>query len=306
MRADDEDQLNPQRVSKRFPIVELALALVVIAGLLVLWFYWEETTRPAVQSLDVPPTHSAPPAATEMELPPTPDIPRQAKPAPVATPASKTVTVADETDASITPGPEQPIEEIPLTREEGDELVRQQLASTGTQPSLDKLMGNERPLDATAAIFDGLGRGLILRKIVQASPPQPGFSVQRQGDIIYMDPASYARYDGIASTVSAMDTTALVETFHVLRPLYENAYRKLGLDPEDFDNSIIRTLDLVLATPEINEPIALKPRSVTYLYADPALESLPSVQKQLLRMGPENIRRLKGQAQALRDALIHR
>jgi hypothetical protein len=120
-----------------------------------------------------------------------------------------------------------------------------------------------------------------------------------------MDEANYDRYDDLALKVSAMDAGHLVDGFHALRPLYEAAYDKLGLDPADFDNAVIRTLDLVLATPEIDGPIALKPKSVAYVYADPALESLPAVQKQLLRMGPDNIRLLKEQARALRDQLLN-
>lgn len=41
-----------------------------------------------------------------------------------------------------------------------------------------------------------------------------------------------------------------------------------------------------------------------YQYADPELEGLSSVQKQLMRMGPDNIRLIKAQAQALRDDLL--
>ena len=130
--------------------------------------------------------------------------------------------------------------------------------------------------------------------------------VERRGDVIYMDPANYQRFDSFADRVSALDTAGMADTFHALRPWYESAYEKLGLDPGDLDNAIMRALDLVLATPEIGEPIALNAKSVLYVYADPALESLPALQKQLLRMGPDNIRRIKQQAQALRDVLLAR
>jgi hypothetical protein len=42
-----------------------------------------------------------------------------------------------------------------------------------------------------------------------------------------------------------------------------------------------------------------------YRYADPQLEELVPLQKQLLRMGPENIRRIKLQARALREGLLN-
>jgi hypothetical protein len=39
-------------------------------------------------------------------------------------------------------------------------------------------------------------------------------------------------------------------------------------------------------------------------FADPELENLPAPQKQLLRTGPGNIRRIKIQARVLRDELL--
>jgi hypothetical protein len=43
---------------------------------------------------------------------------------------------------------------------------------------------------------------------------------------------------------------------------------------------------------------------VVYVYADPALEILPALQKQLLRVGPDNLRRIKQQARVLREGLL--
>jgi len=301
MRADSEEQLDPHPSRKRFPVVELVLALAVAAGLGALWLYWEEGEKPVPPPAETAPAEAAR-ATPQPVLPPTPDIPRRDNPAPATAPPAGTA----QGETGQPQEPLRPAAPEPLTLEEGNTLVREELALAGPGTGLKTLAGNDNPLDATAALIDGLGRGLILRKIVPASPPQPGFKVQQSGEVIYMDPASYARYDGLAERVSSLDTARLVDTFHTLRPLYEGAYKKLGLDSGDFDNAIIRTLDLVLATPEITGPIALETKSVVYVYADPALESLPPLQKQLLRMGPENIRRIKQQAQALRDQLLAR
>ncbi len=56
-------------------------------------------------------------------------------------------------------------------------------------------------------------------------------------------------------------------------------FSPIKMDPGDFDNSVIRTLDIILATREINNPIALERKSVMYLYADPELEKLPGLLK---------------------------
>jgi hypothetical protein len=298
MRADREDQFSHQPNRKRFPFVELLLALAVAAGLVLFWRYWQESVPTGPPAIDEP-TAAAPAVPAQPELPPTPDIPRRGAQAPTADAPAATVP-----DPDAEPSPELPAPP-PLTPAQGNEFLRRELAEAGTNSDLAaQLAASAQPLETTAALIDGLGRGLILRKVFQASPPTPGFRVEQRGELFYMDEANYDRYDDLALKVSAMDAERLVDGFHALRPLYEAAYDKLGLDPADFDNAVIRTLDLVLATPEVDGPIALKPKSVAYVYADPALESLPAVQKQLLRMGPDNIRLLKEQAKALRDELL--
>ena len=49
--------------------------------------------------------------------------------------------------------------------------------------------------------------------------------------------------------------------------------------------------------------VALLQSNVLYEYADPSLESLPPLQKQLLRMGPENLERIQVYLRALRGEL---
>ena len=52
-------------------------------------------------------------------------------------------------------------------------------------------------------------------------------------------------------------------------------------------------IDRALATPEIEGGVTLVQPQVYYEYADPRLEQLDPLQKQLLRMGPENMARIK-------------
>lgn len=291
MRADPDDIVSRDTRRSKFPFVELVLALAVLAGLVIFWFWSEE--KPAETTATLPPVVVP---ADPTELPPTPDIPEREEVVTVTVPD----TTALEIDEEIV-GAESTAQPIPV---DGDALVRQQLSAAGANTILGKLASSEHPLDLTAALVDALGRGIILRKMLPAEPLKQPFSVERQGDLLFMSTESYRRYDRHTDAIAALNTGVLVETFHTLRPLYKQAFEQLGLDPNDFDNAIIRTLDMILATPEIAGPIALNTKSVVYVYADPALESLPAVQKQLLRMGPDNIRRIKQQAQALREGLL--
>lgn len=294
MRADPDDVISREPRRSKFPFVELVLALAVIAGLVAFWFWSEE--KPAETTASLPPVVVP---ASGPELPPTPDIPEREEAVTVTIPDAAVVEsdelaaqqIAQETSALQTPV-------------DGDALLRQQVAAAGASSLVSKLASSEHPLDLTAALVDALGRGIILRKMLPSEPLKQAFSAQRQGDLLFMGTDSYRRYDSHADAIAALNVGVMVETFHTLRPLYKQAFEQLGLDPEDFDNAVIRALDMILATPEIEGPIELNTKSVVYVYADPALEALPALQKQLLRMGPDNIRRVKQTARALREGLL--
>lgn len=70
------------------------------------------------------------------------------------------------------------------------------------------------------------------------------------------------------------------------------------------DGVVIAALDEILAAPVIVEPIELTRESVAFRFADERLEELSRLQKQLLRSGPDNTRRLQNIARQLREQLL--
>ena len=74
---------------------------------------------------------------------------------------------------------------------------------------------------------------------------------------------------------------------------YPNAY---------FNDRLIVAIDDMLAAPEIPSPKLAQPK-VLYEFADPAVETLSAGQKILVRMGPENAKRVKDKLRAIRREL---
>jgi hypothetical protein len=62
---------------------------------------------------------------------------------------------------------------------------------------------------------------------------------------------------------------------------------------------------LLLATPIPEGPVRLTPPSkgVAYTFTDPRLEGLTAAQKQLVRMGPDNARKIQASLRAIALAL---
>ncbi len=285
MKAEREDRLESNTGQGGFPTRHVLLVLAVLVVGYLLWNAMGE--KPA--EIEPEPLVVEEVKVEEPALPPAEDIPPQ--PAAI-------VTEAEVVEPAEAPPPLPPLAD-------SDDLVREQMEAAGLRSTFAPLEEQEDLVQRSAAIIDGFSRGVVLRKLLPIDPPKAAFSALEEDGTMYMNPAGYSRYDSYSEAISSLDTSVLVGSFHTLRPLYEEAYAQLGLDPNDFDNAIIRMLDRVLATPEIDAPIALTRTSVMYKYADPQLEQLTPMQKQLLRMGPDNIRRIKEKASALREELLN-
>ncbi|QIB65419.1 DUF3014 domain-containing protein [Kineobactrum salinum] len=284
MQATPDDKLQDPPKRGGAPVKLIVLAVAVVVALFLLLY-----PRGDAPVDEAPPDPA--PAALPEPLPPAPDIPP--RPEPVAQEPAEPAEPAEE------PAPALP------ALEDSDKLLREEISSVGgDSDEFSPLVEEDNLIARVSALVDGTSRGTVLRKNLPLSAPEEPFAVDVREGQIYLDPEGYERYDGYAQAIAKLDVEAMAESFHRLRPLYEQAYAQLGLDPEDFDNAVIRTLDRILATPELEGPIPLEQDSVMYTYADPELESLPSLQKQLLRMGPENLRLIKQQAQTLREELL--
>jgi hypothetical protein len=86
--------------------------------------------------------------------------------------------------------------------------------------------------------------------------------------------------------------------------LLVDALQELGLRGPDARSLLVNGIDQALATPVLVGEVELVQRNVLYEYADPAVEALPPLQKQLLRMGPDNLHRVQVYLRALRGELV--
>jgi len=129
--------------------------------------------------------------------------------------------------------------------------------------------------------------------------PTAKFSVIERDRDVYLDPKSYERYDAVGDVVGSVDPRAAVAFYRKLKPLCDDAYRELGYPDGRFEDALTRAVQTLLATPVIEGDVALRPKVVTYAFADRELEALRPAQKHFLRMGPRNVRVIQRQLRAL-------
>lgn len=289
MQVDSDDRYVEETGSAGLPKLPIVLAvLALVIG--IAWYFSggdAEQAETAPELTTPVPAESPPPLAPEIT--PAPDIP-----------ALEPVTViAEEHDPNDLVAPEPA-----LKLEDSDPLVREALAAPLADSVFAQALSEDDLLERGTAFIDAAGNGSVLNKVFPLPQPEGKFEVQEQAGKVVIDPSSYARYDGYAAAIGALDPDTLTEVFHQFRPLLEQAYANLGYQEADMDNSLIRALDQVIAAPVLDEPAALEQHITTYTYADESLENLPPIAKQLMRMGPENQRIIQEQARALRAALL--
>ncbi|QNK66362.1 DUF3014 domain-containing protein [Variovorax sp. PAMC26660] len=123
-----------------------------------------------------------------------------------------------------------------------------------------------------------------------------------------------ARYNGIVLLAESIDPAKAAAVYAKLYPLFQQAYEELGYPGRYFNDRLIAVIDHLLQAPEPTGPVQVRlvevkgdvPSTrpwVRYEYVDPRLESMSSGQKIMVRMGPENERKLKASLRGLRQQI---
>ena len=248
----------------------LVLLLVIAGGVVLLTGIW-----PPEEESTAPPVMAAPPAP-----PPAPAI-----------------TALEEPTVEPPPPPPAPVED-PLPRlEESDDAVRDAVGDIplGTAGQQYLIPGNI--IERSASVVYLMAQGDVPYKLLPVSRPKATFSISDDGTQVVTDPAGFERYDALTQWLQSLDLESLLSSLEWFIPLFREAWSYYGEDPAAFDMAVVMTLDLVIATPEVDLSEArLIRKEAVWIFEDPAIEGLAPIQKQVLRMGTENAEIVKAKA----------
>ena len=223
---------------------------------------------------------------------------RRPAPAPAAAEAVSQATAAPQTEGRVPLGPDvEPIELPPLVLT--DPLVRELLGKLSSSPTLAVWLATDGLIRAFAVSVENVADGVSPARHVRALAPRAPFRTQSEDGAITIDARAYARYDGIANAAASMDAAGLARVYSMLKPRIVEAYRELGHPEGQLDVAVERAIVHLLQTPVVEEPVALRPRVLSFRYDRDDLEALSPAQKQLLRMGPRNVRIIQDQLRAV-------
>ncbi|MCF7512711.1 DUF3014 domain-containing protein [Pseudoalteromonas sp. L23] len=165
-----------------------------------------------------------------------------------------------------------------------------------------KLLADDDVIRRTVVYVDNLAKGKVAENHAPVVKPQDSFSVI-DDDIIITDPNSYERYTPYVAMFDTMSTAQVVRLYDQYKPLFEEAYEEIGYEGDAFNGTLTDAIDELLATPIPDTALPLVKDSVTYKYAYAEWEQLSPAQKQFLRMGPENMKKVKKRLEEIKIAL---
>ena len=194
--------------------------------------------------------------------------------------------------AKTAPAPRaEPAEQIVLPPlDETDPIVRQLVERLSSHPTVAAWLTTDGLLLNFVVVTSRIATGESPIRELKTLGPITRFRTRGPDENRSIDPSSYRRYDRHAAAVSALDARGTARLYATLEPRIADAYKRLGPSDVDFDRVLERAIVELLRVPVIEGEIALVPHGTVYMFADPRLQELSAPQKQLLRMGPQNVR----------------
>ena len=183
-----------------------------------------------------------------------------------------------------------------------DALLREELL--GISSGLAEWLNSDGLIRKYVVIANDFAQGLRLADHMRFVKPEQPFAVVQDNEKLSIATQSYQRYDRLAAAINTLDVSATLAVYKKFRPLVLQVFKEFSYpdqySPEDI---LTKAAAVMLATPVIEGQIALLKHATHYKFADPQLESSNSVQKQMLRMGPENTRIIQNKLRSLVEAL---
>lgn len=176
--------------------------------------------------------------------------------------------------------------------DESDTFVRELIQHLSNHPRIAAWLATDGLIRNFTVVVTNISEGRTPSGHLKVLRPATGFAVSSEGGVVRVDPRSYERYNDLADAVESVNPSGTAEIYATLKPRIEDAHRELGA-LRSFDATLERAIVHLLQTPVPEEPIELRPVGIGYGFADPKLESLSGAQKQLLRMGPRNVKIVK-------------
>ncbi len=276
------------------PNLIFAVGGLLIVGGIIYWGFLQEEPYPA----------DSQPAAVIVEAPEDTVEPAAASIVPATDEPATLVEPIIEENPAETEILEAPAPEPTMSLADANALLPEVVATLGTGTLGEAFTQQPNGVERGIAIVDNLRQGEVPYKLLPVGRPSKGFPFSDDGLAVTLDPSGFERYNGLANAVNRIDTQAAIGLYQQFKAPIGEAWNMLGYSDISFEQALIQALEVMMTAPDTAADARLIKREANWLYEDPELESLPALQKQLMRMGNANAEKIKDKARELRSALL--
>ena len=175
-----------------------------------------------------------------------------------------------------------------------DAIVRTLVGKLSSHPAVAAWLTTNGLIKNLTLVIANIADGETPAKHLAPLRPSGSFATKTSRGLIWIDPASYHRYDGIAAATDGLDARGVAHFYATIKPRIDDAYHDLAGSDPNFDKTLERAIVVLLRTPVVDDDVQLQSTSkVTYAFAKPEFQDLSAAQRQFLRMGPQNVRLVK-------------
>lgn len=206
---------------------------------------------------------------------------------------------------------ENPEPQAPLTEQTepdvivdtSDAAITSALLEIANTPVVGRMLVNDSLLQRFVVTVTNMADDDVAPNHQLLVPPTQSFRVYQQAGREWIDAASYKRYTPYVDALESMDNEQLLELYNRYLPDIQSTFEEIAPPNQAFSEVFVEAIDVLLNTPEIPTPVEVYRDSVMYKYKDERIEELSLPQKQLLRLGPDNMRRVKAKLRDLKTYL---
>ncbi|MCK5830078.1 MAG: DUF3014 domain-containing protein [Methylococcales bacterium] len=128
--------------------------------------------------------------------------------------------------------------------------------------------------------------------------------VKKDSQGLYLSKEGYKRYDDFANAIASIDAQKGLGLYLTFKPLFNKVYKTFSY-PNAYrvEDIFLKAAANVIKAPIKEDRIALVKHSIYYKFSDKKLESLSDVEKQMLRMGPENTKKIQAKLRKLIEVM---
>ncbi|PKM35870.1 MAG: DUF3014 domain-containing protein [Gammaproteobacteria bacterium HGW-Gammaproteobacteria-10] len=266
-------------------IVFLSILLLIIAG--GAWLYWR--SMQTIESEVGLETYELPvPSAKKLDETSKPDLLSD-----IELKKNSEQNDIEETVPAVVP-----------SLKESDGFIDEKL--TELSPELAYLLRSDEQIRKIILIINDFSQGQRLHKHMRWLSLGEPFIAEEDPQGLYLPSKSYQRYNAFAEAIDSINVHDILALYQEIRPLCQEVFAQFGYpDSYRLEDLIKKAGAEILSAPVVETRIALVKPSVLYQFADKDIEALSPVQKQMLRMGPQNTRIIQNKLRLFIEALIN-